>query len=277
MNWKEVWLDNYNGNSEAAKSLESMMKKNYKQHKYIPWATMVRWLYLLDPEATLEVVRAPESGFVHTSRNNIHTDKTHLDVKKLEDTKDNIFNVFLAHFVVLKCTFLGKTFEEVYPIQDNAYNAPNYYDSNMVNKSIQRAKAKLISTATGLAFRLYEDGDLQFEDDDEKPKQTTPIKATETKPPKKETVADVVSQKDTNTSMQVTDDVTGIVDLILENKEDILPILKMSNVEIVKTYNFQLSTEDSREVLLDKVKQFKNAKIFYNMLKRRLEDKKGSK
>ena len=36
----------------------------------------------------------------------------------------------------------------------------------MINKSIQRAKAKAISTITGLAFSLYESGDLQFEDDD---------------------------------------------------------------------------------------------------------------
>jgi hypothetical protein len=279
MNWRETWLDNYNGKSEASKSLENFMKKNYKGHHYVPWATMVRWLYLQDPEATLEVVKTEDGDYVHTSKNNIETNKLKSDTKKLEEIREDIYNVFLANFVVVKCTFLGRTFEEVYPIQDNAYAAPNYYDSNMVNKSIQRAKAKLISTATGIAFKLYEDGDLQFEDDDVKTNTQKTVKVDSVVAPVKDVKKDIldVLKEDKKTNESLDSDVINIVDLILDNKDDILPILKMINVEIVKSYNFQLSTEDSKDELISKVSQIKNVKIFHNMLKRRLEDKKGSK
>ena len=49
----------------------------------------------------------------------------------------------------------------------------------MINKSLQRAKAKIASRGTGLALKLYETGDLQFEEDTDKP---TPAKAEDTKP-----------------------------------------------------------------------------------------------
>jgi len=165
----------------------------------------------------------------------------------------------------------------------------------MVNKSIQRAKVKVISIATGLGFSLYETGDLQFEDDgkpnnDEKKKivvkEKVPTK-TVIQPTKGEPIP-VISTPATSSTTKVVGTVTthgstldiydknvvGIADLIYDNKEDILPILQTLNKDIIKVYGFSLSPEDDKVELLAKINNLSNPAIFNNMLIKRLADNK---
>lgn len=264
--WKEVWLENYSGVSEAHKDLEQFMKKNYKGHQYVPWAVMVKWLYLLDENAELVVETNPINNTPVFSSEGIISSVSSETTKDTEKFKRTDVP-YKSHFIKVRCKFLGREFVEVYPVQDNAYNAPNYYDSNMVNKALQRAKAKLISTATGLAYGLYENGDLQFEDDS--PKETKKIVPKEEKvveAPKKP----VPTQNDTigvdNDAMEVTN--------FIKETPDIVKVLQTLNVDIVKTYGFALNPDD--ENLYEKVSQLKNAKIFGRALKKRYEDMKNA-
>ena len=175
LTWIEQFKLNYEEKSAEAQELEEFMKKNYKGNSYIPWAVIERMTYMQDPDADFEALRNEEGGFVHTDfETNVARDTKRSVVdgveKKVESTE--IQATFFSHVVIVKATFLGKVMTIVYPIQDNAYNAPKIYDSNMVNKALQRAKAKAASSVTGIGYKLYEGMDLQFEDDG---KTTTPV------------------------------------------------------------------------------------------------------
>lgn len=152
LTWNEVWFNNYSGLSDIAKAI--ITKANYKGNKYIPWAVMERALYALDNDGTVDPVVNFNGGFVFSETFELPT-----------VNKEGVQTVTLAvsHFVKAKCLFMGKTFYESFPLQDNSYNAVRVYDQNIVNKAIQRAKAKVISRATGIGWALYESGDLQYE------------------------------------------------------------------------------------------------------------------
>lgn len=160
--WRDLFVKNYRGETEEAKELAHFLKATYQGAKYIPWATMERLIYQQDPTAVFEKVKNDQGGLVFSTFNDIETyQKVEKDgvVQEQETRSQNIF-----HFVRVKLTFMGKTFEEDYPIQDNKYAPLRMLDANSVNKSLQRALAKVGSRATGLALSLYETGDLQFED-----------------------------------------------------------------------------------------------------------------
>jgi len=166
----ETWIDNYKGVSPEAKSLltDGTLKKNYGGHSYVPWAIMERLMKMQDPTSTVVFDENCYDGTpLHTSYSNILTN---------DGTTETRVTV-MTHFVKCTATFMGYTMKLIYPVQDSAYKAPKVVDSNMVNKAMQRAKAKIISEITGIAYKLYEDGDLQFEDDggDETP---TSLEAT---------------------------------------------------------------------------------------------------
>lgn len=282
--WLKAWSDNYKGVSEQAKELEKFMKANYKKHNYIPWATMVRMLYEQDPMAEIELIHSPNDreGIVHTSWGSTDTDlkeeKSKDGVIVLSKT-DKSYSKHCANMIVISCVFMGKTFTEYYPIQDNSYNAPYYYDSNMVNKAIQRAKAKIISIATGLAFRLYEDGDLQFEDD-KTTEQKTIVEKTKA-PIKKEQVIvkeKVEEKKIENKESILTKEDESIVaaarlveELRGADEELVTNILKSVNSDMVKIYKFSLSMKDTDEELITKISQIKNLTTFARVIKMKLE------
>lgn len=270
MSWKEVWELNYKGQSPEAKELEGFMKANYKKHNYIPWATMVRLLYMQDPDAKLDVVLNRNSEVVHTCNN--YTESISSETRRLktgEETENSskTENRHLSNMVVIECTFLGKTFKEYYPIQDNAYNAPYYYDSNMVNKAIQRAKAKIISIATGLAFRLYEDGDLQFEED--KNKAETPnsdkVVVAKKEPPVHQAAVDEITD-DENTHAK------ELLTLLRATDESIVnDIIKNVNIDLIKLYKFSINLEQEDSVIIDKLSKIKNLPMFAKVIKTKID------
>lgn len=164
--WKEVFLENYSGKSEIAKEVEPFIKENYKGNSYIPWATMERLTYMCDEDAVFENIKNEQGGLVHTDKL-INYQKQIQNGEIIAETEASMF----SHFVKVKLTFMNKIFIEEYPIQDQDYSAARVYNQNLVNKALQRAKAKVAARATGIGLKLYEGKDLQF---DEVPQETKP-------------------------------------------------------------------------------------------------------
>ncbi|MEE3417777.1 MAG: hypothetical protein VZQ62_00390 [Methanosphaera sp.] len=164
--WKEVFTENYLGKSDLAKEVEPFLKDNYKGNAYIPWATMERLTYMCDEDAVFENIKNPNGGLVHTDVMEMHQQ----NIQKGEVVSETVSQMF-SHMVKVKLVFMGKKFIEEYPIQDQDYSAARVFNQNLVNKALQRAKAKVASRATGIGFKLYEGKDLQF---DEVPQETKP-------------------------------------------------------------------------------------------------------
>ena len=164
--WKEVFLENYSGKSEIAKEVEPFIKENYKGNSYIPWATMERLTYMCDEDAVFENIKNEQGGLVHTDKIEMHQQ----NIQKGEVVSETTSQMF-SHMVKVKLVFMGKEFIEEFPIQDQDYTAARVYNQNLVNKALQRAKAKVAARATGIGLKLYEGKDLQF---DEVPQETKP-------------------------------------------------------------------------------------------------------
>lgn len=264
--WIDVWTDNYHNRTDAAKDLNDKMKKNYKGHNYIPWATMQKWFYMLDDNADLEIILNSEGGVTHSDM--VKVDFTKHSNNGKAETFEKVNNNAYAHFVKLKATFLGKTMVETYPIQDNAYNAVNVYDSNMVNKALQRAKSKLISAITGLGFQLYEDGDLQFEDDvKENIKDNKNVKVIKPEPPKR-AVVEVVEDEKTE-SVSYPDDVVSISKYILDNKDTIGNTIRTINVTLMKTLKTSIDLETATvDSICEIISKVSNVAVFSNAIKK---------
>lgn len=167
--WREVFIANYKGETEEAKELKDKVKQNYNGSSYVPWATMERLVYMQDPLAHFEKVKAPDGSLVFSRYDDITTYQSNRAQKEGEET--GTFKEIqtqaqaVAHFVRVRLTFMGKTFEEDYPVQDNSYKPVKVFDANAINKSLQRAMAKVASRGTGLGLQLYENGDLQYEEE----------------------------------------------------------------------------------------------------------------
>lgn len=265
-NWRKQFIANYEGTSPEAKSLEPFLKTTYKGDVYIPWAVMERLTYMQDPSAEFKIVRTECGKIVHTDSDVIKTFSRSVDKdgERITETSVDV----KSHFVVLELTFLGKKFTEVYPIQDNTYDAPKVINQNMVNKALQRGKARLASRATGLAFKLYEGEDLQFEDD---------ASSIKTKPVSKET-----TNKQTTTTVVQTETEENTNNALVKNHAEILEIakyikstpelakgIKETNAAVFAKYKFTLSQDDSLEELVSKLSKLADPNVFLRGLKQR--------
>ena len=170
--WKEVLLANYNGESEEAKAIEPFLKHTYKGDPYIPWAVMERLVYMCDENAVFTNILNAKGGLVHSDVVINHQSNTQ-NGTIVSETEAPMY----AHFVKVSLEFMGKIFIEDYPIQEQDYSAARVFNQNLVNKALQRAKAKLGARGTGLGLKLYEGFDLQFESkEDKKPVLDEPKK-----------------------------------------------------------------------------------------------------
>lgn len=238
--WLAMYVANYKGETNEAQELQGLLKQNYKGNNYIPWATLERMIYLQDPEVEFsEPVFYQESYDIYT-----------------KDGEKEISVNAVANMVKLEVIFLGKKFQEFYPIQDSSYDAPKVIDANLLNKAIQRAKTRLIAKATGLGWKLYEDGDLQYEDD--KKKKPTKPKKVEIKPvatTKTETVA--VQNVHTELAKDIHKNVK------LEKG------LQALNPSLVKKYQFTISIEEPIEKIAEKLSKLDNAEKFVEAIKKK--------
>lgn len=282
----KVWKANYMGQTPEAKELDTFMKQNYKSHNYIPWATMVRLMIMQDPDADVWVID-DQGSTVHTSRVMNFTRTFKGDTKDTTNiqSESSTEATAMAHFVKIGVRFMGKTMTETYPVQDTKYDAPKIYDANMVNKSIQRAKAKIISTITGLAFLLYEKGDLQFVDDSQVVPEVvaTPAKATKTadvkvKPVvKDEPVAKVTPVVEAPVveapvvESKFSKDVEDLAKEIVLHKP--VNTLAHVNTSFKKQYGVELDVNDSAEVLMAKIALLKDPSLFAKTMRKLMRDK----
>ena len=237
--WLEQFTENYYGRSEQARELEQYLKQNYNGSSYIAWATMERMVYQQDPNAVFKLRLSDDKDIVWTSRTNVRTHQ------KTTDKEIVTLATSMAHMIILELTFLGKTFEEVYPIQDNKYQSPKIVDANLVNKAIQRAKAKVSSRATGLALTLYETGDLQFEEV-EKPKEK------------------LATSKVVKPAVKPTSELTAFIDEFRGNEAYDIGLQKIMNA-IVKKYGMTISRSDKD--LEEKFSKIENLPVFIRTLK----------
>lgn len=221
--WLEQYKENYNGKSVEAKEIEGFLKETYKGDKYIPWATMERLTYMQDPNAEFKTILT--EGVL--GDNIVHTDS--FQNNNSVENKDGIVNktsaMVVSHFVKVSCTFLGKTFIEEYPIQDQDYTAAKIYNQNLVNKALKRALAKVASRATGLGLRLYENKDLQYETTEEETKPVVKKETTKKTNNKTENVVEKVVETPTETQPIVEEVVEVVkvepkVEPVVEIKQD---------------------------------------------------------
>ena len=298
--WKEVFLENYSGKSEIAKEVEPFIKENYKGNSYIPWATMERLTYMCDEDAVFENIKNEQGGLVHTDKVEMHQQ----NIQKGEIVSETTSQMF-SHMVKVKLIFMGKEFIEEFPIQDQDYTAARVYNQNLVNKALQRAKAKVAARATGIGLKLYEGKDLQFDEvpqetkpeipvvenaqnsekivqkDVEKPKNAQKtekivkkVEKVEEKPQetvqKPEPVKEVATQVETQSATQ-NDAVSEAIDLIKNTEVDKMNLaLQRVNVALMKKHRVALSTEASKEELrsiLENKEIFTNPDQFLKTLK----------
>lgn len=282
--WLKQFIENYNGRSAEAKEVADFIKENFKGNNYIPWATMERLTYMQDPEAVFETLET-ENGNIVFSDTLSNENKV---VQKGEVVNETVATM-MSHFVKVKLTFLGKTFIEEYPIQDQDYSALKVYNQNAVNKALKRALAKVASRATGIGLRLYENKDLQFDtpEEDKKPevKKTTKTtkttkkvemteeQATHTEEELKqdEPVQEVVTQDtkiEEDAPKSYDKSVLELCSLIKNtDKEKMTKILQNLNVPILKQHGFTLNLEDSDDVLCEKISHFTNVIVFTKAIK----------
>lgn len=274
--WKEVFIANYEGKSPEAKALEPFLKETYKGDVYIPWAVMERLVYMSDENAVFENVKNENGGLVHSDI--INNSQYNLQKGEvISETKADMF----AHFVRVKLVFMGKEFIEDYPIQEQDYSAARVFNQNLVNRALQRAKAKLGARATGLGLKLYEGFDLQFDskEEDKKPvldkvveEVKEPAKTTKKSVKKEEVVEAKVEEKVEASpvvesveeiNQEIDSDIKELVDIILNTEEEKMnPVLQRVNISIMKKYSFALSNKDSKEVLIKKISKFPNVAQF---------------
>ena len=203
--WLKQFIENYNGRSEEAKEVTDFIKENFKGNNYIPWATMERLTYMQDPEAKFETLET-ENGSMVFSDTLLNENKV---VQKGEVVSETVATM-MSHFVKVKLTFLGKTFIEEYPIQDQDYSALKVFNQNAVNKALKRALAKVASRATGIGLRLYENKDLQFDtpEEDKKPEIKKTTKTTKTTKPTESNVTTSSVVNNNNNGIAVTENNT---------------------------------------------------------------------
>lgn len=251
--WIDVWTQNYTGQSEAAKSI--MVKSNYKASKYIPWAVMERVLYQLDDNADVAPILTDTNSMVWT-------DTFALPIVSKEGTES--YTLSVSHFVKVKCDFMGKVFYELFPLQDNSYAAVRIYDQNLVNKAIQRAKAKVISRATGIGWGLYENGDLQYELDGEAPIAYTPTPKPDPKKEVKKVEAPKVEEQKEGYADQIKTLLTSADPAKVEQ------VLAFVNKSLKRTYDKELSANQSLEEIDEIVQLLAKPDVLINSIKTQL-------
>ena len=282
--WKEIFTENYNGTSEVAKEIEPFIKENYKGNTYIPWATMERVTYMCDENAVFENIKNEKGGLVHTDMVIMHQQ----NIQKGEVVSETESQMF-SHMVKVKLTFMEKEFIEEYPIQDQDYSAARVFNQNLVNRALQRAKAKVASRATGIGFKLYEGKDLQFDEVPQESKPQLPVEnvqneqsdvkksqkpaksntktektvekveykpikaqntAEETQSSAKPTAEEIVESVKVDVPVRENDPVSEAVHLIKNTDVDKMNLaLQRVNVALMKKHKVALSTQASDEEL----------------------------
>ena len=285
--WLKQFKENYSEASVQAKELKHFIKTAAKGGSYIPWATMQRMLYEQDPDADFEIIYANDGTAVHSKKNEISS----LQRNEKDGQATEVYSRadFFVHMVRVKVTFLGKSVIEDYPIQDATvkgagYTAPKVLDANLVNNALKRALTKAGSLVSGLALKLYESLDLQFDGELEEPKPNNmvilapviePEVKVDTKKRATKTKVDVSvleepkvesSVKELPVANTYTNELLDIAGEIKSNTNLAVGIQK-TNTSVAKKYGFVINQDDSLDELLEKISKFPDANKFLSNLK----------
>jgi len=156
--WKELWLKNYRGEGDTADLDKFLKKLNYGSRmdiSYLPWAVVDRIFKLQDGE--VEILRHEDGSIVEV-------DRTHI---KDEAEEGGVFipRYMNSYFINIVARWQGRTHTERYPLQDSNGRPLSVWTQNELHKVTQRGRVKAIAAVSGIGYKLFEDGDLQFEDD----------------------------------------------------------------------------------------------------------------
>jgi len=280
--WLEQFNENYNEKSDQARELKDFVKKAVKGNSfYVPWATMERMIYQQDPKAELETLYDSDGTAVFTKKTTLYTHQSNNKDDSMSSASTEAD--FFVHMVRVRVTFLGKSVVEDYPIQDatqkgQGYTAPKVIDANLVNNAIKRALTKACSRVSGLALKLYESLDLQFESDDE-PKTTpivnpivNPIVETTPKAPESKVVVigdkltEVTGASPKELTTSEAQDLVAIAEQIVGN-ETILTGIQKANTSIAKKYGFTLDIKDDVATTASKLAKVKDPATLLNSIK----------
>ena len=199
--WKEKWMENYRGEGDC-QELETFLKElDYGSRKgvtYLPWAVVDRIFKMQDGVTetlffpkTIEVSDGEEgTKTIQVGNTIVEVDSVHM-----RDEVDSKYGVVTpkymnSYFVRIKAEWEGQVHVERYPLLGSSGQALSFWTQTDLNKAVQRGKVKAIAIVSGIGYKLFEDGDLQFEDDEGKDKKETNTKKSveeveELKKPKK--------------------------------------------------------------------------------------------
>jgi len=176
-NWVQLWNDNYRGIGDTkdivAEKLDFGAESKSKRHgvSYLAWAVAERVFKLQGGTYELLKTKYPlvydEKGVpIHHSESTVEVDD--VVVRVIYNTTTGSFEEqhMRSFFINVKVDWMGQTHIERYPLQDNNGSPLQSWTQNDINKSVQRGKTKAIAIVSGIGYKLYEDGDLQFEPDE---------------------------------------------------------------------------------------------------------------
>lgn len=269
LKWFDVWMDNYTNRTEVAQEVTKLAKSSFKGDIYIPWAVMLKALYALDENAVVEKVQNDKGGYVHTDYFTLWT--------KANGNESEV--TVVSHMVKVKVTFMGKEFEDVFPIQDKDYSSTKVFDQNLVNRALQRNMTRVIAMATGVAWSLYESGDLQMDTPEENKmeqlKQATekPVKKAPAKSKKKVEVENDLTLEPQGT---VTDIDANLGTFLVVNRTvpKVMGLMSQYNTFLSKKLEYEGEplafdlSNDSDEVILAKANLIDKPEMMLNALKK---------
>lgn len=180
--WKEKWMANYRGEGDC-QELETFLKElDYGSRKgvtYLPWAVVDRIFKMqggvtetLFFPKTIEVSDGEEgTKTIQVSNTIVEVDSVH--IRDEVDSNGVVTPKYMnSYFVRIKAEWEGQVHVERYPLLNSNGQALSFWTQTDLNKAVQRGKVKAIAIVSGIGYKLFEDGDLQFEDDESKDKTT---------------------------------------------------------------------------------------------------------
>ena len=157
MDWKELWNKNYRGEGDTAELEKYVKTLDYGSRNninYLPWATVERIFKLQDGE--VELYKTADDTCVEVDRTGTRVE---YDENGVVSTK-----FILSYFINVCARWQGREYVERYPLQDSMGRPLTVWTQNDLNKAYQRAKVKAIANVSGIGYKIFEDGDLQFDD-----------------------------------------------------------------------------------------------------------------
>lgn len=250
----KLFLDNYYGESDVSQWAESFVDQGVHDGEFIPWTVMTTALRLLDWKSKVEVIENEDGGYVF--RDTVHTKTSQETVEGISATSGKeiltstkVQNTTYSFYIKVKITYLGEVTEHMYAIMDTAHRPVNYINTQLVNKAIQRAKARSISLVTGIGLTLWTREAIEEEKAKDKEPETEKIL-----PNKKETKKHNLTKDNKNDTI---DDQAGsnktadeLAKVLVEKTQDpeFIQKHKTSLVFIEDTYGVNYLNTNAKEL-----------------------------